>query len=244
MKYLRNQISRIIATIVLCAIVVVGSTSQSFAYSVNFSADNAKGYVVVDGERYYVEKKALSNGQIRVSVTDSKSMITEAQISKDIIKIYEKQVVNGKKKIKSTKIFKIDNIKYSEEDTNRNIYTYGTSIVASKSTAYGYSYSVYKDNTWSCYNNLSKRKEVKYNTSTKSKLESYRTSVNAARNYELKILASGTSALLGIALTVATAGVAAIIAAIVGGGGTLTLANIVIDYGTALGDCKYYYGRL
>ena len=57
-------------------------------------------------------------------------------------------------------------------------------------------------------------------------------------------MASGTSALLGAALTVATVGLAALISIVIGGGGTLTTVNYIIDYNSALDNCKYYYNLL
>ena len=144
----------------------------------------------------------------------------------------------------STKVFDTGKIKHSVKDSTKNVHANAATVVASKYTAYGYSYSVYSDKTWFCYNASYNLKLLKYTSSTKSKLENFRSSVNSARNYELKILTSSSSALLGIAVAFATAGASAIISAIVGGGGTLTLANYVIDYSSALSDCKYYYSKL
>jgi hypothetical protein len=72
--------------------VLVGTTSESYAYSADFSADNAKGYVTIKGEEYYIEKTTLSSGQVNVTVIDSDNTITESQTLGDIVQIQEKNL--------------------------------------------------------------------------------------------------------------------------------------------------------
>ena len=244
MKKIRNFISKIVISLVICALVIVAMPTKSYAYSLNFSADKAKGYVSIQGETYYVEKDTLPNGQVNVSVKDSNNMITEAQTFGDTVQIQEKRIVQGKKQVVSTRVISTHKVKAIAKDVTKSVHANAATLTASKYTAAGYSYDIYSDKSWICSNDSYELKYVRYTSSTKSNLENFRTCVNSARTYELKILSSGTSALLGIAVTVATAGAAAIIAAIVGGGGTLTTVNYVIDYGAALDNCKYYYNLL
>ena len=244
MNNLKNLISKFVVSLMVCVMVVVGTSKESYAYSPDFTADNATGYVTIEGEKFYIEKTTLANGEVNVTVTDSNNVITEAKTFGDIVQIQEKEIVNGKKKVVSTQVFNTAKFKQPIKDTTKNVHANASKLVSKKQTSYGYGYYIYSNKKWQCYNASFKSKTLKYKSSTKTKLEHFRTSVNSARKYELKILASGSSALLGIAITVATAGAAAIIAAIVGGGGTLTLANYVIDYADALDDCKYYYRKL
>lgn len=241
---IKDLFSRIVITLVICCLFVVGTSSNVYAASPNFAADNAEGYVTIQGEVYYIEKTTSETGQVSVKVKDSSNIITESKTLGDNIQIQEKKEINGKEIVVSTKVLNTSEEEKTIVDETKTVHANAVKLTSSKQTTYGYAYYIYSDKSWFCYKNDTTYKKLTFKSSTESKLENFRASVNSARKYELKILSAGTTALLSVAITVATLGAAAIIAAVVTGGGTAALADYAVEYADALGDCKYYYGKL
>lgn len=244
LKKIKKVILKGLASLIICALVIVGTSTNSYAYSVDFSAKNAKGYVTIQGETFYVEKTTSPNGLVDVVVTDKNNVVTESKTFGDTVQVQKFEKKNGKKHVLSTQVISTKQVKHVVKNNKKKVHANESTLTDSKATAAGYSYLIYSDKLWVCSNSSNNSKYVKYTSTTKSNLENFRSSVNTARNIELKLLASGTSALLGAALTVATAGLAAVISIVIGGGGTLTTVTYIIDYNSALDNCKYYYNLL